>query len=84
MSNSSNRKQPQSAQQLGLLNTDVSQAQIFRTQGVALHPRQMHRDAAHVGVANEPAESADQCRIPGASNAQGSAAIAAQDRIQSE
>ena len=43
----------------------------------------MHRDAALDGEANEPEESADQCRIPGAKSAQGSAAIAVQGRIQS-
>jgi len=68
---------------LRLLNDDVSQEQSFRTQGVALLPQQMHRDAALDGEANEPEESADQCRIPGARTAQGSAAIAVQGRIQS-
>jgi len=75
--------EPQSAQQLRLPNDDVSQAQSFRTQGVALLRRQLHRDAALGGEANEPEESADQRRIPGPSNAQGIAAIAVPGRIQS-
>jgi len=69
--------------QLRLPNDDNSQAQSFRTQGVALLPRQLHRHAALGGEANEPEESSDQCRIPGPSSAQGSAAIAVLGQIQS-